>query len=94
MSALTVLLYGGIDRVYLGGWYHGLNGSGNFALLLFILTAGRRSSTGWRSAFKFQPERSVAAASALAEQDAQRAARELASARASQQVDGNIEDGP
>ena len=36
MSSLTGLLYGGLV-VYLGGWYFG-KWTGNFSLLLFILT--------------------------------------------------------
>ena len=36
MSALTGLLYGAL-AVYLGGWYLG-QWSGNFSLLLFVLT--------------------------------------------------------
>ena len=70
MSALTGLLYGAL-AVYLGGWYLG-QWSGNFALLLFVLTL---VTFGYWLAERlhFMPRR-VAAAGALEVQDAQRRA--------------------
>jgi len=68
MSALTGLLYGAL-AVYLGGWYLG-QWSGNFSLLLFVLTL---VTFGYWLAERlhFMPRR-VAAAEALAQQEAQR----------------------
>jgi signal peptidase I len=84
MSALTAALYGALV-VYLGGWFLGY-WSGNFSLLLFMLTVvtlffwiGER--------FYFQPRRE-AAARALEEQDAVRRA-ELAK-MGIQRVDGDV----
>ncbi len=84
MSALTAALYGALV-VYLGGWFLGY-WSGNFSLLLFMLTVvtlffwiGER--------FHFQPKRE-AAAKALEEQDAMRRT-ELAK-MGIQRVDGDV----
>jgi signal peptidase I len=84
MSALTAALYGALV-VYLGGWFLGY-WSGNFSLLLFMLTVvtlffwlGER--------FYFQPRREAAARS-LEEQDAARRA-ELAR-MGIQRVDGDV----
>ncbi|KQW65793.1 MAG: signal peptidase I [Methylibium sp.] len=84
MSALTGLLYGAL-AVYLGGWYLG-SWSGNFSLLLFILTL---ATFGYWLAERlhFLPRR-VAAASALEAQDAQR--RSELQRQGIQQVDGNV----
>ena len=70
MSAITGLLYGAL-AVFLGGWYLGF-WSGNFSLLLFVLTL---STFGYWLAERlhFLPQR-VAAASALETQDVQRRA--------------------
>ena len=70
MSALTGLLYGALI-VYLGGWYIG-SWSGNFSLLLFILTV---VTFGYWLAERlhFMPGR-VAAAGVLESQDARRRA--------------------
>ncbi|EWS59159.1 Signal peptidase I [Methylibium sp. T29-B] len=84
MSALTGLLYGALV-VYLGGWYLG-SWSGNFSLLLFILTL---ATFGYWLAERlhFLPRR-VAAASALEAQDAHR--RSELQRQGIQQVDGNV----
>jgi signal peptidase I len=84
MSTLTAALYGALI-VYLGGWFLGF-WSGNFSLLLFVLTVvtllfwlGER--------FRFKPAREAAAAE-LERQDAARRA-ELAS-KGIDKVDGNV----
>ena len=84
MSAITGLLYGAL-AVFLGGWYLGF-WSGNFSLLLFVLTL---STFGYWLAERlhFLPQR-VAAASALETQDVQRRA-EL-HRQGITQVDGNV----
>lgn len=84
MSALTGLLYGAL-AFYLGGWYLG-QWSGNFALLLFVLTL---VTFGYWLAERlhFMPRR-VAAAGALEAQDAQRRA-EL-QRQGIEKVDGNL----
>ncbi|HSV68777.1 MAG TPA: signal peptidase I [Methylibium sp.] len=84
MSALTGLLYGAL-AVYLGGWYLG-SWSGNFSLLLFILTL---VTFGYWLAERlhFMPRR-VAAAGALEVQDAQRRA-EL-QRQGIEKIDGNV----
>jgi signal peptidase I len=71
MGALTGVLYG-LLAVFLGGWYFG-KWTGNFALLLFILTV---VTFGYWLAerFHFAPRRAAAAA-ALEQQDAQRRER-------------------
>ena len=86
MSSLTGALYG-VLVVYLGGWFLGF-WTGNFALLLFILTTG--TLFFWLAErFKFKPEREAAAAE-LEKQDAARRA-ELARMGINQ-VDGNVAD--
>jgi signal peptidase I len=70
MSALTGLLYGAL-AVYLGGWYLGF-WSGNFSLLLFVLTLV--TFAYWLAErLHFMPRR-AAAAGALEVHDAQRRA--------------------
>ena len=71
MGALTGLLYG-VLAVFLGGWYFG-KWSGNFSLLLLILTV---VTFGYWLAERlhFAPRRAAAAA-ALEQQDAQRRER-------------------
>jgi signal peptidase I len=71
MGALTGLLYG-LLAVFLGGWYFG-KWSGNFSLLLLILTVV--TFAYWLAErFVFAPRRRVAAAT-LEQQDAERRAR-------------------
>ena len=71
MGALTGLLYG-LLAVFLGGWYFG-KWSGNFSLLLLILTVV--TFAYWLAErFVFAPRRQVAAAT-LEQQDAERRAR-------------------
>jgi len=85
MSALTGVLYAALVA-YLGGWYVG-RWSGNFALLLFILTVV--TMLYWLAErFHFAPARR-AAADALAANDAKR--REQLAAQGIAQVDGDIE---
>jgi signal peptidase I len=85
MSALTGVLYAALVA-YLGGWYTGY-WSGNFALLLFILTAV--TMLYWLAErFHFAPARR-AAADALLANDAKR--REQLAAQGISQVDGNVE---
>ncbi|MDG0855349.1 signal peptidase I [Roseateles puraquae] len=85
MSALTGVLYAALVA-YLGGWYTGY-WSGNFALLLFILTAV--TMLYWLAErFHFAPARR-AAADALLANDAKR--REQLAAQGITQVDGNVE---
>ncbi|MCH7344447.1 signal peptidase I [Pelomonas sp. CA6] len=85
MSALTGVLYAALFA-YLGGWYTGY-WSGNFSLLLFVLTA---VTLGYWLAerFHFQPAR-VRAAQALADNDARR--RETLAAKGIARVDGDVE---
>jgi signal peptidase I len=84
MSALTGLLYGAL-AVYLGGWYLG-SWSGNFSLLLFILTLV--TFAYWLAErLHFMPRR-VAAAGALEVHDAQRRA-EL-QRQGIEKVDGSV----
>ncbi len=84
MSALTAALYGALV-VYLGGWFLG-HWSGNFSLLLFMLTVA--TLFFWLGErFYFQPRREAAARS-LEEQDAVRRA-ELAK-MGIQRVDGDV----
>jgi signal peptidase I len=87
MSALTGLLYGAL-AIYLGGWYLG-SWSGNFSLLLMILTL---VTFGYWLAERlhFLPQR-VAAAATLEAQDAQRRADLLRQGIA--QVDGSVASG-
>ncbi|MEP7299767.1 MAG: signal peptidase I [Burkholderiales bacterium] len=71
MGALTGLLYG-LLAVFLGGWYFG-KWSGNFSLLLLILTVV--TFAYWLAErFVFAPRRQAAAAT-LEQQDAERRAR-------------------
>jgi signal peptidase I len=70
MSSLTAALYGALI-VYLGGWFLG-HWTGNFSLLLFILTVVTLAY--WLAErYRFKPAREAAAA-ALEQQDAQRRA--------------------
>lgn len=85
MSALTGILYAALIA-YLGGWYTGY-WSGNFSLLLFILTVV--TFAYWLAErFYFQPARARAAATLL-EGDAQR--REKLAAQGIARVDGDVE---
>ncbi len=85
MSSLTAVLYG-LLVVYLGGWFLGF-WTGNFSLLLFMLTVV--TMLYWLGErFVFSPARQAEAAS-LARQDAERR-RQLAAAGI-QKVDGDIE---
>jgi signal peptidase I len=85
MSALTGILYA-VLLAYLGGWYTGY-WSGNFSLLLFVLTV---VTLGYWLAerFHFLPAR-VAAASELVVNDAQR--REKLAAQGIARVDGDVD---
>ncbi len=84
MSALTAALYA-VLVIYLGGWFVG-QWTGNFSLLLFLLTVVTLAY--WLAErFKFKPAREAAAAT-LEAQDAQRRA-ELAS-KGIEKVDGNV----
>ena len=84
MSYLTGALYG-VLAVYLGGWFLGY-WMGNFALLLFILTAV--TMLFWLAErFKFLPARQAAAANLVAQDEARRA--ELAR-QGIQKVDGDV----
>ena len=84
MSTLTAALYGALV-VYLGGWFLGF-WTGNFSLLLFVLTL---VTLGYWLAerFRFAPARAAAAA-ALEQQDAARRA-ELAR-MGIEKVDGDL----
>lgn len=85
MSALTGVLYAALVA-YLGGWYLG-RWTGNFALLLFILTAV--TLLYWLAErFHFAPARR-AAAQALVDNDARR--RAALAAQGITRVDGDIE---
>jgi len=85
MSALTGVLYAALVA-YLGGWYLG-RWSGNFALLLFILTAV--TMLYWLAErFHFAPARRAAAQN-LVDNDAKR--RETLAAQGISRVDGDIE---
>ncbi len=84
LSALTAALYGALV-VYLGGWFLGF-WTGNFALLLFILTVVTLAF--WLAErFRFRPAREAAAAE-LERQDAARRA-ELAK-MGIDKVDGDV----
>ncbi|MDB5818966.1 MAG: signal peptidase, partial [Rhizobacter sp.] len=70
MGLLTAVLYGALG-VYLVGWYTS-NWSGNFALLLFMLTAV--TMLYWLAErLYFKPHREAAAANLLAQDTARRA---------------------
>jgi signal peptidase I len=85
MSALTGILYAALVA-YLGGWYVG-RWTGNFALLLFVLTSV--TMLYWLAErFYFAPARSKAAQT-LVEGDAKR--REALAAQGISRVDGDIE---
>ncbi|MEJ6002143.1 signal peptidase I [Paucibacter soli] len=85
MSALTGILYA-VLIAYLGGWYTGY-WSGNFSLLLFILTAVTMAY--WLAErFHFQPARERTAA-ALLDSDSKR--RAALAAQGITRVDGNVE---
>jgi signal peptidase I len=84
MGSLTAVLYG-VLAVYLGGWYIG-KWTGNFSLLLFILTVC--TFAYWLAErFHFKPARDAAAA-ALERQDAAR--RQQLAAQGIQKVDGDV----
>ncbi len=84
MSLLTGLLYG-LLAFYLGGWYLG-KWSGNFSLLLFILTLVTLAY--WLAErFVFAPKRLVAAGT-LEQQDVER--RTELSRRGIAKVDGDV----
>jgi signal peptidase I len=86
MSSLTAALYGALI-VYLGGWFLG-RWTGNFSLLLFILTMV--TLLYWLAErFRFKPAREAAAA-ALEQQDAARRA-ELAK-MGIDKVDGDVQE--
>jgi signal peptidase I len=86
MGSLTGVLYG-LLVVYLGGWYIG-KWSGNFSLLLFVLTL---ATLGYWLAerFHFAPRR-VQAAQTLDQQDAAR--RENLARQGINKVDNNTAD--
>lgn len=85
MSALTGALYA-LLVIYLGGWYTG-QWSGNFSLLLFILTTVTLAY--WLAErFHFLPARERAAGR-LVEDDAKR--REKLAAQGIARVDGDVE---
>ncbi len=84
LGPLTGLLYGGLG-VYLGGWYLG-KWSGNFSLLLFILTVATLAY--WLAErFHFAPAR-ASPASDLERQDLQR--RQQLAAQGIHKVDGDV----
>ena len=84
MSSITAALYGALI-VYLGGWFLGY-WTGNFSLLLFMLTAV--TLVFWLAErFRFKPAREAAAAE-LERQDAARRA-DLA-AKGIAKVDGDV----
>ena len=86
MSTLTAALYG-VLIVYLGGWFFGY-WTGNFALLLFMLTVS--TFVFWLAEhLRFKPQREAAAAT-LEAQDATRRA-EL-SKMGIQRVDGDVQE--
>ena len=85
MSALTGVLYAALVA-YLGGWYLG-RWTGNFALLLFVLTAV--TMLYWLAErFHFAPAR-LAAAQNLVDGDVKR--REALATQGISRVDGDIE---
>ena len=84
MGSLTGVLYGALV-VYLGGWYLG-KWTGNFSLLLFILTVATLAY--WLAErFHFAPRRAAAAAT-LDRQDAER--RERLASQGIAKVDDNV----
>jgi len=85
MSSVTAALYGALI-VYLGGWFLGF-WTGNFALLLFMLTVV--TFAYWLAErFRFKPAREAAAAS-LVQQDAAR--RSTLAQQGIAKVDGDVE---
>jgi len=85
MSSVTAALYGALI-VFLGGWFLGF-WTGNFALLLFVLTVV--TFTYWLAErFRFKPAREAAAAS-LVQQDAAR--RSTLAQQGIAKVDGDVE---
>ncbi|MDE1948658.1 MAG: signal peptidase I [Burkholderiales bacterium] len=87
MSSLTAALYGALV-LYLGGWFLGY-WTGDFALLLFILTSV--TLLFWLAErFRFKPAREAAAARLETEDAARRA--QLAS-QGIQKVDGDVAEG-
>lgn len=85
MGSLTAALYG-LLVVYLGGWFLGF-WTGNFSLLLFMLTVA--TMLYWLAErFHFRPAREAAAV-ALQQRDAERR-RQLAAAGI-EKVDGDVE---
>ena len=85
MSSLTGVLYA-ILLAYLGGWYTGY-WSGNFSLLLFILTLA--TFVFWLAErFHFAPRR-AAAAVLLLDNDAKR--RQILATQGIARVDGDVE---
>ncbi len=84
MSTLTAALYG-LLLIYLGGWFVG-QWTGNFALLLFMLTVV--TFVYWLAErFRFKPAREAAAA-ALDAQD--QARRQKLAAQGINKVDGDV----
>jgi signal peptidase I len=86
MASLTAALYGAL-LVYLGGWFLGY-WSGNFSLLLFMLTFV--TSFFWvAERFRFKPAREAAAEN-LVKQDAER--RTQLAKQGITRVDGDVEE--
>ena len=85
MGSLTGLLYG-LLAIFLGGWYFG-KWTGNFALLLLILT-GVTFAYWLAERFHFAPRR-LAAAETLERHDAER--RERLAKQGITKVDDNVE---
>ena len=84
MGALTGLLYGAL-AIFLGGWYFG-KWSGNFSLLLLILTVV--TFAYWLAERLYFAPRRVAAAASVEQQDVQR--RERLAQQGITKVDGDI----
>ena len=85
MSSVTAVLYGALI-VFLGGWFLGF-WTGNFALLLFVLTVV--TLVYWLAErFRFKPSREAAAAS-LVQQDTAR--RSTLAQQGIAKVDGDVE---
>lgn len=86
MGSLTALLYGCLI-IFLGGWYLG-NWTGNFSLLLFVLTVVTLAY--WLAErFHFAPRRALAAAE-LEKQDTER--RKQLASQGIAKVDGSISE--
>ena len=84
MGSLTGLLYG-LLAIFLGGWYFG-KWTGNFALLLLILTVV--TFAYWLAERLYFAPRRIAAAATLERQDAER--RERLSRQGIAKVDDNV----